>query len=137
MATYLYGAAFLTGLALAYFALKQYQISSRLVSTGTKVEAEVMEFLTVSDGEGDTFKPVFEFIDSTGAKRQIESDISYAQPSVKIGDKVSMYYHEDPALGVKEFSYWGLYRWAILLLVFASPFIIIGGGYLLYAMRHN
>ena len=29
-------------------------------------------------------------------------------------------------------SYWGLYRWTIILLTFAAPFLIIGGGYLLY-----
>jgi len=137
MATYLYGAAFLIGLTLTYFALKQYQLTARLVSSGMRAEAEVTAFLTVKDSEGDTFKPIFEFTDSTGAQRQFESDIAYAEPSVKIGDKVSVYYHQDPEIGVKQFSFWGLYRWTVLFLVFASPFLIIGGGYLLFILRHN
>ncbi|CAN0579848.1 unnamed protein product, partial [Ectocarpus sp. 12 AP-2014] len=33
---------------------------------------------------------------------------------------------------VRVVSFWGLYRWSVILLMIASPLLIIGGAYLLF-----
>jgi len=130
MNTYLYGASFLLGLVLAYFAIKQLQITRRIISTGVKTVAEVIGFNSIIGGETKMFEPIYEYVDLSGVKKQHVSDIQYAKPPMKIGDKMQVYYNDKGEF--KMSSYWGLYRWTIILLTFATPFLIIGGGYLLY-----
>ena len=134
MYAYIYGAVFLLGTTLAYFALKQYLFSRKIVSIGVKTEAEVIKFETYVDSDGKMFTPVFEYVDVSGAKKQFKSDVSSAKPSMKIGDKRQLIYNPNDNNEVKLVSYWGLYMWTIILLSLASPFLIIGGGYLLYVM---
>ena len=123
---------FLTlGLTLAYFAYKNYVNSKDLVNNGIKTKATVIDLLRVAGDDGDTYKPVFEFKDRSDRVITFESEISSSPPSYQIGEKVDILY--DPEDDDRKIvSFWGLYRWSIILMCIASPLLIIGGGYMLY-----
>jgi len=130
MNTSIYGATFIAGVVLVYIAFKQFQGSRKIVSSGVKTEAVVIDLKSILGSEGEMFEPVYEYVDLTGNKKQLVSDIQYSEPPMKIGDKLQIYYNDKDK--VRMASYWGLYRWPIILFIFAAPFLIIGGGYLLY-----
>ncbi|TMM58799.1 DUF3592 domain-containing protein [Maribacter algarum] len=132
MIQYLYWALFAGGMVSLYFAMRSYNNTRDLLSTGIKTTATVVEMITVSGSDGSTYKPVFEFADRQQEVRRYESDISSNPPAYKVGEKVKIVYDEKDDDEVKTISFWGLYRWCIVLLCIASPLLIIGGGYLLY-----
>ncbi len=132
MYTYIYGGVFLIGLVLAFFALKHYRLSSKIMAVGVRTEAEVIDFITIRDSDGDAFKPAFEYVDLAGTKKVYNGEIAYSQPTMKIGDKLPIIFNPNNDGEVKLASYWGIYRWTIVLLMLSSPFLIIGGGYLMY-----
>ncbi len=132
MTEYLYSGLLLLSLVLVYFAMKQYSNTKELLNTGVKTSAEVIDLIESRGEDGYTYKPVFEYTDRTGSKMTFESDISSSPAPYQIGDYVDIIYSLDSG-NRKIVSFWGLYRWTILLLSFAAPLLIIGGGYLLYA----
>ena len=119
------------GLTLAYFAYTNYVHSKDLVNNGIKTTATVIDLLTVAGDDGNTYKPVFEFKDRSDRVITFESEISSSPPSYRIGEKVDILYDPDDN-DRKVVSFWGLYRWSIVLMCIASPLLIIGGGYVLY-----
>lgn len=131
MIEYLYSGILLISIVLIYFAIKQYSNTKELISTGIKTTAEVIDLIEISGDDGYTYKPVFEYTDRTNTKIIFKSKVSSSPPSYKIGDNVNIIYSKDNDER-KIVSFWGLYRWTIILLSIASPFFIIGGGYLLY-----
>lgn len=132
MIEYLYSGIFLISIVLIYFAIKQYSNTKELISTGIKTTAEVIDLIEISGDDGYTYKPVFEYTDRTNTKIIFKSKVSSSPPSYKIGDNVNIIYSKDNDER-KIVTFWGLYRWTIILLSIASPFFIIGGGYLLYS----
>lgn len=132
MIQYLYWGLLAGGMASLYFAMKSYNNTRDLLSTGIKTTAIVVEMITVSDSDGSTYKPVFEFTDRSKGVRRYESSVSSSPPAYKVGEKVKIVYDQSDDDEVKTISFWGLYRWSIVLLCIASPLLIIGGGYLLY-----
>lgn len=132
MAIYLYGTLFTIGLVLTFFAYSQYQKTVKLQDIGRKTTAHVIRLITVQGDDGNTYKPVFEYLDRSKNTKTFVSDVSSSPPSYKIGDKVKIVYNPKEESDVKVISYWGLYRWTIILIAIASPLLIIGGGYLLY-----
>ncbi len=133
MIEYVYGALLSLALILMFFAVKEYSKSINLVRGGVKSTARVIELITVSGDDGNTYKPVFEY--KRGTSTQIfESKVSSNPPAYKIGEKVKVVYNPRKIDEVKVVSYWGLYRTTIILLAIASPFLIIGGGYFLYKL---
>ncbi len=132
MTEYLYNGLLLLSLVLSYFAMKQYSNTKELLNTGVKTSAEVIDLIESRDDDGYTYKPVFEYTDRTGDKMTFESDISSSPAPYQIGDYVDIIYSLDSGKR-KVVSFWGLYRWTIILLSIAAPLLIIGGGYLLYA----
>ena len=132
MIQYLYWAFCAVGMVLLYFAMRSYNNTRDLLSTGIKTTATVVEMITVSSSDGSTYKPVFEFTDYRHEIRRYESKIGSSPPSYKVGEKVKIVYDQKEEDEVKTISFWGLYRWSIILLCIASPLLIIGVGYLLY-----
>lgn len=132
MIQYLYWGLFAGGMVLLYFAMRSYNNTKDLLSTGIKTTAIVVEMKTVSDSDGSTYKPVFEFTDRGNGVRRYESGVSSNPPAYKVGEKVKIVYDKIDDDEVKTISFWGLYRWSIILLCIASPLLIIGGGYMLY-----
>ena len=128
---YLYLALLLIGLILIYFAFKFYGNTKNLVNDGIKTKAVVIDLIQISSDDGYTYKPVFEYMDRSNTKKTFQSDISSSPAPYKVGDKVNIIYSKGGD-DRKVLSFWGLYRWTIILLSIASPFLIIGGGYFLY-----
>lgn len=129
---YLYLALLLIALVLIYFAFKFYAGTKELTNNGIKTKAEVIDLIQISSDDGYTYKPVFEYMDRSNSKMTFQSDVSSSPAPYKVGDKVNIIYSRDGD-DRKVVSFWGLYRWTIILLSIASPFLIIGGGYFLYA----
>lgn len=132
MIEYVYGGLFLISIILIYFAFKQYSGSRQLIHSGIKTTATVIDLIEVSGDDGYTYKPVFEYTDKSATKVTFKSEISSSPAPYKIGERVKILYSRD-GTERKVVSFWGLYRWTIILLCIAAPMLIIGGGYFLYA----
>ncbi len=132
MIEYLYLGFLIVSMALIYFASKQYYNTKHLIHNGIKTNAKVIDLIKISSDDGYTYKPVFEFTDKTDRKITFKSDVSSSPAPYKIGETVKIVYSKNTD-EKKVVSFWGLYRWTIILLCFASPLLIIGGGYFLYS----
>ncbi len=121
---YLYFALLLIALILIYFAFKFYGNTKNLVNDGIKTKAVVIDLIQISSDDGYTYKPVFEYMDRSNTKKTFQSDISSSPAPYKVGDKVNIIYSKGGD-DRKVLSFWGLYRWTIILLSIASPFLII------------
>ncbi len=131
MIGYLYGGMLLLSMVLIFSAVKQYSNTKALLSTGTPTVATVIDMIEVRSSDGYTYKPVYEYVDGVGAKVVFESSISAKPAPHDIGDQVDIICSQNGD-DRKIVSFWGLYRWPVILLSLASPLLIIGGGYLLY-----
>ncbi len=129
---YLYLGMLILALVLIYYAVKNYYFTQDLMSDGYKTRAKVIHLIEVPGDNGYTYKPVFEYIDKRNSIHTYESEVSSSPPSYNIGDTVEIVYSEDNEER-KVISFWGLYRWTVILLCIASPLLIISGGYFLYA----
>lgn len=132
----LYGTFFFLGLVLAYIAVQQYQKAQKLLLDGIRTTAIVSELHTNQNSDdGNTYTRVFEFKDRTNTTRTYKSPISSSPPAYQVGDKVKIIYDRKDGDNVKTVTFWGLYRVSIILMMVASPLLVIGGSYLLYAYR--
>jgi len=131
----LYAILLLFGLALGVWAISQYHNSNYLVRTGTITEATVSDLLVNYDSDGNTYTSVFTYIDKKKTPRTFTSSISSSPAPYDVGEKVKVVYNPEDFKEVKVVSYWGLYRWTVVLLCIAAPFVIIGGGYFYYWWR--
>jgi hypothetical protein len=116
---------------LIYFGLKNYYKTKYLLTTGLRTKATVIDLIVVSGDDGDTYKPIFEYTNSKNKLISFKSDVSSSPPAYSVGEIVNIIYSKDNEER-KVVSFWGLYRWTIILLAIASPILIISGGYLLY-----
>ncbi len=130
---YLYSGMLLSALILVYFAYKQYINTTELRQSGVKTTAKVIDLIEVSGDDGYTYKPVFQYTDRSQNVITFNSEISSKPASYKIGDKVKIIYSKNGD-DRKVVSFWGLYRWVVILLSIASPLLIIGGGYIWYTL---
>jgi len=131
MIDYLYYGMLIISLILIYFAGKSYYGTKDLINSGYKAKAKVIDLIEISGDDGYTYKPVFEYTDRYDVTNTFKSDISSSPAPYKIGDIVTIIHSEDNE-EKKVISFWGLYRWSIILLSIASPLLIIGGGYYFY-----
>ena len=132
MINYLYGALIALSIVLIYIAIKQYQKTKELLNNGIKTTATVVDMITVTGDKGNTYKPVFEYRDQSNTIQSFKTEVSSNPPAYKIGEKQEIIYSPEDTDLVKTVSYWGLYRWTVVLLSIAMPLLIIGGGYFLY-----
>ncbi len=131
----LYGTFFFMGLVLAYVAVQHYQKTQKLLMDGIKTTAVVINLSTNQSSDGDTYTPIFEFKDRSNTIQTYKSPISSSPPAYQVGDKVKIIYDRNDSANVKTVTFWGLYRVSIILMMIASPLLVIGASYLLYAFR--
>ena len=129
---YLYGGFFVISLVFIYFALKEYNKSKYLILEGVKTKGKVIDLIRKSSDDGYTYTPVFEYKDKLNNTITFKSSVSSKPASYRVGDVVHIVYSKKTD-DRKIISFWGLYRWTIILLSIAAPLLIIGGGYLLYS----
>ena len=131
MAVNIYTGFFLSSLTLIYFAFKQYTNTKDLLLMGSQTTAKVIDLIESRSDEGYTYTPVFEYTEQGGQRKTYKSKISSSPPSYNIGDHVQIVYNKlDDE--VKIISFWGLYRWSIILMMIASPIFVLTSAYLLY-----
>jgi len=131
MIEYLYLVMLCASIVLLYFAYKQYNTTQKLIQTGIKTKARVIDLIAIPGDDGYTYKPVFEYTTRSNEVITFESDIRSRPAPYKIGDTVNIIYNKE-GNQQKVVSFWGLYRWTVFLLCFACPLLIIGGGYIFY-----
>lgn len=133
---YLYLALFVVGAIATYFAIRFYADTQKLLQTGITTDATVIDLIPSRSSKGTTYKPEFAYSDISGNKQTFVSSIASKPSPYAINDIVRILYdpnsHEEP----KTVGFWGLYRWTVILLSIAAPFLIIGGGYFLFKMGH-
>lgn len=132
MMEYLYYGMVLVALVLIYFGIRQYNSSKELINTGVKTAGKVVNLIKHRSEDGYTYKPVFEYTNKANKKIKFVSEISYGSAPYKIGEDVNIVYSKDGTKS-KVVSFWGLYRWTLILFSIASPLLIIGGGFFLYS----
>ena len=130
-----YGVLFFIGAFLAYSAFNQYQKTQTILNKGIKTTAIVVKFSTHQSDGSTMYKPIFEFTDRSQNKQTFKSSISSSPPAYEIGEKVPLIYDSTNPEKARIVSFWGLYRWSVILFMVASPFLVIGGSYLLYSTR--
>ena len=128
----LYSILFIIGLLLFCFAVKEFQKTRNIISNGIRVDATLIEFETVADSDGDTYKPIYEFKDNKGIPQTFTSPVAYAVPKMKVGDIQKLVFVPNDVNKVKIDTFWGMYLWSLIFSIFAFPLLIIGGGYLIY-----
>ncbi len=132
MIEYLYGGMLVISVILIYFGIRHYNVTKNLLTDGIKTKAKVIDLIKITGDDGYTYKPVFEYKDKANNIVTFKSDVSSSPAPYDIGDTVNMVYAKNSD-EKKIISFWGLYRWTIILLSIASPLLIIGGGYILYS----
>ena len=132
MIEFIYGSLLIIGVVLLYFANKNYIYSKNLINNGVKTKAKVIDLIEVSGDDGYTYKPVFEYTNRLDEKVTFKSSVSSSPPAYSVNQIVNVVYDKEDETKMKVVSFWGLYRWPIILLCMASPFLIISVGYFLY-----
>lgn len=127
-----YSLLFALGSFLAYHAWTQFQKSQDLLNRGERTVAEVVEYKTSRGKNGTVYAPIFKFKDRSQHVVSFTSTINSSPPAYDIGENVKIVYNRRNPQDVKVVSFWGLYRASIILLMVASPLLVIGGSYLLF-----
>ncbi|WNJ18346.1 DUF3592 domain-containing protein [Pontibacter sp. G13] len=125
---YLYALLLLIGLSLAGFAMKQYQKTYALLTEGVRTTAIVSGFAQDSEG---LEAPEFRF-KAKGKTILVQSGIYSSPPAYELNEEVPIVHDANNPREYRVIGYWGLYRWTIILLAIAGPFLVIGGGYFLF-----
>jgi len=132
MINYLYGILLIAALVLICFAMIDYNKTAKLLGEGIKAEGRVIELIEVHDGDGYTYKPVFEYYDRDNIRREYRPNFSSSPSPYEVNDIVEVVYNPKALFEHKIVSYWGLYRMVIILLSIASPLLVISCGFFLY-----
>jgi hypothetical protein len=128
----------LAGFILLSFAIIQYKQSRDLLSIGIKAKATVVKVMMERvDKEGrknEFYRPVFEFTTNTYEVRQFIEPVKSKWSFWEVGDEATIIYNPFHPEQVKVITYWGLFRWPILLLSAALPLLVFGGTYFIFLL---
>lgn len=102
------------------------------MNKGERTTANVVAYKTSQGKNGTLYAPIFEFKDRSQKLQTYTSSINSSPAPYEIGKNVKIIYDSRNPYEVKVISFWGLYRWSVILLMVASPLLIIGGAYLLF-----
>lgn len=132
MAIAIHAILLLIGLSLLLLELMSYISSRRLIINGYRVEATVVKNIPSRSSDGGTmYTPMMTY--GVNGKAETFSPNAKANPPVyNIGEKVTLIYDPNNARDLRIRSYWGIYLASNILLAFALPMLLIGGGYFLF-----
>ncbi|WP_418360822.1 DUF3592 domain-containing protein [Sphingobacterium detergens] len=77
------------------------------------------------------YKPLLQY-QLNGKVQTFSPNTSSNPPAYRIGEKVTLIHDPKNADDVRILSYWGVYLASNILLAFALPMLLIGGGYFLF-----
>lgn len=121
------------GSVLGYLSWSQYQKSQTLLTKGIRTKANVVAYETSRGKNSTLYAPVFEYKDRSQEVITFTSSVKSSPPAYDLGQQVNIVYNTSNPQDVKIVSFWGLYAASVILLMIASPLLILGGSYLLYA----
>jgi len=122
-----YYIALILGLSLLlYFAPKEFYVSTKLVKTGIKTQATIVDTVR-SSGTGYPKRkfPVFEYTDQSGSVNRYTRRSTSIFDRFKIGDVVNIVYNPNTKV-VRVASFYGLYFGPIMILFMGGLFTFVG-----------
>lgn len=121
----LYKLFLVTGIVLLFFSLYKWKQSVDFVRAGEKAIGTV-SVLEEIDG---SYSPVF--VIETHQRETVfyNHPVSTSPASWEIGEQAVFLYDPLHPQSVKMMSYFWLFNWAIVFMVLAISFMIVGGGY--------
>ncbi len=126
----------LFGLVLLGIAGWRFQSTMRLLKTGERTKARVLELIPVEgrDGGSTTYQPVFAFVTKANQVRRWAYEASSSPPEWEVGEEVDIVYNPNDPEQARVIGYWGLFVATIILTAIALPLLVIGSGYFVYAV---
>jgi Protein of unknown function (DUF3592) len=123
----------LIGIALFIYAGWQIHTTGKFLKMGIKVAAVVSDLGAYQDSDGDwMFKPVFTYTDEEGDTICFQQDYASNIRSFDRGEKIEVVYDPQHIAQPRIFSYWGLFRTAIIVACLALPLLMVGIGYYVF-----
>lgn len=126
------------GLLFAGIGLWLYSSDQDLASSGARATGTVIAITSYRDSDGDTmYRPVVEFTDAAGNRREFSSDISSSSSEFSRGETVDVIY--DPAQPENAIIDSFMERFFLPLIFggLGSIFALIGGGILFATIRRR
>ena len=122
------------GLVFCTAAIIQYSSISRLKNNGVHNFAEVVEMIKTESSDGDvSYSALFRFPIKDNVYHTFKDEVSFDPHTYDVGDVAEIIYNPHNINEIKVYSFWGLYRWCLILIIIASPFLTIGIGYFIYS----
>jgi len=119
-----YSIFFLLGLVAACFAPKNYLTSKKLVATGIKTEATVIDMVR-GGSKNRHYKPVFQYTDQSNTLNTFQSPGRTIFDRYKKGDVVDIVYNPTTKVA-RVNSFRGLYLGPIMTLIVGCIFMLVG-----------
>jgi hypothetical protein len=132
MLTALYLLFLLLGLTLVIIAFKYFKESIDLLRNGINTEATVTKIIELNDSDGKTYTALFSFKDRDGNIVSFQNPVASNPIVWKRGEDVSIVYDPTTPTNAKVVSYWGLFRSTIVILMIASPLLVLSVGYFVF-----
>ncbi|MEO6316434.1 MAG: DUF3592 domain-containing protein [Chitinophagaceae bacterium] len=119
------------GITLLAFSMHTLKKSLRFLKSSERATATVVAIETLGSSDGNTYKPVFSF--TTALRKEIiyRPEVSTSPAGWVVGDQAVIAYDADAPANARLLTYFGSFRWTIILLAIAMPLLVIGGGYFL------
>ncbi|SDD27181.1 Protein of unknown function [Niabella drilacis] len=132
MATAIHATLFIIGAILIALGILSFRSSRRLILSGTKTEATVVENIPSRDDKGVImYAPLMEY-STNGEIKTYTPNTGASPPAYNIGEKVTLVYHPQNAKDIRILSYWGMYSGSNILWAMGLPMLLIGCGYFLF-----
>ncbi|WP_316802307.1 DUF3592 domain-containing protein [Pedobacter nototheniae] len=124
-----YNVSLAIGVALLIASLIVFRKSLVFIKKSEKTIAKVVELAELKDSEGTLYAPVFWYKTNTGKEFRYQDNALSSPSSWFIGEEVKIAYIPSEPTKPMILTYFNTFGWAIILLVFAMPCIVVGGGY--------
>ena len=124
-----YSITLIIGIVLALVSLFFFKKSLDFLKASNRAIATVVELQEISDSEGRSYKPVFEFKTVTNQVVRFMNATPSNPPAWYIGEETTIAYDSNDPAKAKVMTYFGTFNVSIVLLSIAMPLIVIGGGY--------
>jgi hypothetical protein len=125
--------AWLTGAVLLWVSTVNASRSARLISSGKRTLATIVDFQR--GGDADSVYPVFRFTDASGVERTVVSPVSMATRgmSYSTGDHATILFDPRYPERVQEDSFRSL--WVVPMMTGVMAIAALGAGTLVWRMR--
>jgi hypothetical protein len=124
-----YSISLAIGLILLVISLFIFKESLGFIKRSERAIATVIELVEIKDSEGATYKPVFKFRSRYNQEIIYRHIVSSSPARWYVGEETTIAYDPVDPTVAKLLTYFGIFRWTIILMAIAMPLIVIGGGY--------